>query len=131
MPKIKFRTVTLLGSFVVVGLLVGVSDGDRVLAQNGSGGKQTAAEMKSTEQQTRGQLLFVQRCSLCHLRRHMKEGSPPTVGPDLAGVFKTATPDDEKVLRGVILKGTPNMPGWQYSFDTKDMDDLIAYLKTM
>jgi len=129
MSKFGIRTVLLLGSFVVLILLVGVYDS--AMAQNGSGGKQSAAEMKLTEQQTQGQLLFVQRCSICHLRRHMKEGSPPTVGPDLAGVFKNATPEDEKVLRGVILKGTPNMPGWQYSFDSKDMDDLVAYLKTM
>jgi mono/diheme cytochrome c family protein len=121
--------VVFWGSFVVAGLLLALSGSVR--AQGGSGEKQSAAEMKSTEQETRGQLLFVQRCSICHLRRHMKEGSPPTVGPDLAGVFKTATPEQEKALRDFILKGTPDMPGWRYSFDAKDMDDLVAYLKTM
>lgn len=86
---------------------------------------------KLDEQERRGEGLFVQRCSLCHLPRKLKFGSPPVVGPSLSGQFKDATPDQMKVLRNFILKGGPDMPGFQYGLDPKDVDDLIVYLKTL
>jgi mono/diheme cytochrome c family protein len=86
---------------------------------------------KLNEQEKRGEGLFVQRCSLCHLPRNLKFGSPPVVGPILAGQFKDVGPDQMKILRGFILKGGPDMPGFQYGLDPKEVDDLIAYLKTL
>ena len=75
--------------------------------------------------------MFRQRCSLCHLPRILKFGSPAVIGPDLRGVFKEAGPDKQKLLRGTILKGGPDMPGFQYGLEPKEVDDLIAYLKTL
>ena len=89
-----------------------------------------AAE-KLNEQETQGQGLFLQRCSLCHLPRKLKFGSPPVIGPSLSGQFKDAAPDQLKILRGFILKGGPDMPGFQYGLEPKEVDDLIAYLKTL
>jgi mono/diheme cytochrome c family protein len=86
---------------------------------------------KLSEQARRGEGLFLQRCSLCHLPRKLKFGSPPVVGPSLSGQFKDATPDQQKILRGFILKGGPNMPGFQYGLETKEVDELVAYLKTL
>jgi mono/diheme cytochrome c family protein len=86
---------------------------------------------KLNEQETRGEGLFLQRCSLCHLPRKLKFGSPPVIGPSLSGQFKDATPDQMKILRGFILKGGPNMPGFQYGLESKEVDDLIVYLKTL
>jgi mono/diheme cytochrome c family protein len=86
---------------------------------------------KLNDQETRGQGLFLQRCSLCHLPRKLKFGSPPVIGPSLSGQFKDATPDQMKILRGFISKGGPNMPGFQYGLEPKELDDLIAYLKTL
>jgi len=86
---------------------------------------------KPGEQATRGEGLFLQRCSLCHLPRKLKFGSPPVIGPILSGQFKDATPDQLKTLRGFILKGGPDMPGFQYGLEPKEVDDLIAYLKTL
>lgn len=83
------------------------------------------------EPQRRGEGLFLQRCSLCHLPRKLKFGSPAVVGPSLAGQFKDATPEQMKVLRGFILKGGPDMPGFQYGLEPKEIDDLIEYLKTL
>jgi mono/diheme cytochrome c family protein len=99
-------------------------------AQSKSGAAQPAAE-KLSEEAIRGEGLFLQRCSLCHLPRKLKFGSPPVVGPSLSGQFKDATPDQMKVLRGFILKGGPDMPGFQYGLEAKDVEDLIAYLKTL
>lgn len=81
-------------------------------------------------EQRRGEGLFLQRCSICHLPRKLKFGSPPVIGPSLSGQFKDATPEQMKTLRGFILKGGPDMPGFQYGLDPKEIDDLIAYLKT-
>lgn len=83
------------------------------------------------EQTRRGEGLFLQRCSLCHLPRKLKFGSPSVIGPSLGSQFKDATPDQMKVLQGFILKGGPDMPGFQYGLDTKQLDDLMAYLKTL
>jgi mono/diheme cytochrome c family protein len=89
----------------------------------------TAAKLSGEER--RGEGLFLQRCSLCHLPRKLKFGSPPVIGPDLSGQFKDAAPDQMKTLRGFILKGGPDMPGFQYGLEPKEIDDLIAYLKTL
>ena len=90
-----------------------------------------AATEKLSEQTRRGEGLFLQRCSICHLPRKLKFGSPPVIGPSLSGQFKDASPEQMKVLRGFILKGGPDMPGFQYGLDTKQIDDLIEYLKTL
>jgi len=90
-----------------------------------------ASTPKLTEQETRGEGLFLQRCSLCHLPRKLKFGSPPVVGPNLSGLFKEADADQQKFLRGLILKGDPKMPGFQYGLEANEVDDLIAYLKTL
>lgn len=102
----------------------------RLFAQN-TPGAAAASPAKLNEQETRGENLFRQRCSLCHLPRKLKFGSPPVVGPDLTELFKEAGPDKMKLLRGTILKGGPDMPGFQYGLEPKEVDDLIAYLKTL
>ena len=128
MPRIKTVVVALAS---IVGLAMIYSRGPQlVLAQNAPA---TAASSpaKLTEQETRGENLFRQRCSLCHLPRKLKFGSPAVIGPDLTGLFKEAGPDKMKLLKGSILKGSPNMPGFQYGLELKEVDDLIAYLKTL
>ena len=125
----KILPVIFLGSFLLAGIYTGPAA--LLFAQGGSGTKQSGAEPKLTAEQARGENLFIQRCALCHLVRKLKFGAPPIKGPILAGVFKGATPVKEKALRELIMKGTPNMPGYQYDFDSKEMDDLISYLKTM
>jgi mono/diheme cytochrome c family protein len=91
----------------------------------------SGAEAKLSQQQYKGQGLFLQRCSLCHLARNLKFGAPATVGPSLKNVFKNTSSDEEKDLRTFILNGTPHMPGFRYALSPGEMDDLIAYLKVM
>lgn len=131
MSKKSMWSGILVAGFVLAGLYVGQGRPAFAQAQGDSSTKPAPAAPMYTEQQWRGEGLFLQRCSICHLVKKLKNiGSPPTVGPDLTGLFATATPDDEKTLRAFILKGSPNMPGFQYGLETKDIDDLIAYLKT-
>jgi mono/diheme cytochrome c family protein len=102
----------------------------RLSAQAASPATPRAAASLS-EQERRGEGLFLQRCSLCHLPRKLKFGSPSVIGPSLSGQFKDAAPEQMKTLRGFILKGGPDMPGFQYGLEPKEIDDLVAYLKTL
>ena len=84
------------------------------------------------EQQKRGEGLFLQRCSVCHVAKVLKK-THPSFGPSLSGLLrdeKTA-PEKEKFARQFILNGGPNMPGFQYGLEPKEIDDLNAYLKTL
>ena len=99
-------------------------------AQNKPAVTLPAAE-RLNEQESRGEGLFLQRCSLCHLPRKLKFGSPPVIGPSLSGQFKNADPDQLKTLQSFILKGGPDMPGFQYGLEPKEVDDLVAFLKTL
>jgi mono/diheme cytochrome c family protein len=127
MPRKK--TVIAALSFVLSLPIVYMPRAARLFAQS-SPATAAASPAKLNEQETRGENLFRQRCSLCHLPRKLKFGSPAVIGPDLTGLFKEAGPDKMKLLRGTILKGGPNMPGFQYGLEPKEVDDLIAYLKT-
>ena|ERR1700732_3730979 len=129
MLKNQTLFIALCGALVLVALDSG--RGALLSAQTGPVTKKTVAENRLNDQETRGEGLFLQRCSLCHLPRKLKFGSPPTVGPSLSGAFKGATPEVEKALRQFILKGSSDMPGFQYGLEPKEMDDLVSYLKTL
>lgn len=124
---LNLRTIALS----VLGLAAICSHGASSLKAQNNSSSTVPATRKLTEQESRGEGFFLQRCSLCHLPRKLKFGSPPVIGPSLSGQFRDATPDEMKVLRGFILKGGPDMPGFQYGLEPKEVDDLIAYLKTL
>jgi mono/diheme cytochrome c family protein len=124
---LKIRTITI----AILGPAILYCAGTANLPAQTKPAAPANATEKLDEQETRGQGLFLQRCSLCHLPRKLKFGSPPVIGPSLSGQFKDVDAGQLKILRGFILKGGPDMPGFQYGLETKDVDDLIAYLKTL
>ena len=88
------------------------------------------------EQQRTGKRLFLQNCGLCHVPEPKNPKDPKdlgtTVGPRLEGLFSGAKPRPEAVVRTFVLSGVEGkMPGFQYSLEPKDMDAVIAYLKTL
>lgn len=129
MPKMKPLLMGLLGAAVLSAFHTGQSE--LLSAQQRPGRNLTATEKELNEIQTRGEGLFRQRCAVCHLPRPLKFGSAPIVGPKLFGVFKAADPEQEKALREFILRGGPDMPGFRYGLDSKEVDDLVSYLKTL
>ena len=125
--KLNIFFVTLWGSLLLSSALIGAAT--HLAVQDGSGTKQADTEPKLTEDQARGEGLFLQKCSVCHMQRIFKWGKPPARGPNLAGVFKNASADEEKVLKELIMKGNPDMPGFRYDIDSEQMNALIEYLK--
>jgi mono/diheme cytochrome c family protein len=91
-------------------------------------GKSSAAPHLSP-QESRGEGLFLQHCALCHSPKLVKPHKP--VGPSLSGVLKDADADQEKAIREFILTGTEKMPGFRYGLKPSELDDIIAYIKTL
>ncbi|OFW13383.1 MAG: hypothetical protein A3F69_05845 [Acidobacteria bacterium RIFCSPLOWO2_12_FULL_66_10] len=79
----------------------------------------------------RGEISFYQRCALCHLDRMNKDETfKQILGVPMTGILKDASPSREAAVRELIKKGGFRMPGFQYSLNAKQMDELVAYLKT-
>lgn len=78
----------------------------------------------------RGEIWFYQRCALCHMERIVKDETFQPLGPSLKGLLKDASASKEAAVRAVITTGTLRMPGFQYGLDAKELDELIAFLKT-
>ena len=112
--------------------LFGLTTG--IMAQSAKPGSTFMPNPKLNEQEKRGQFLFLERCALCHVPKYGKEVSTPRIPPiwfNLEGLFKNADPDQEKMVREQILNGSDRMPGWKYTLAPKQIDDIIAYLKTL
>lgn len=101
----------------------------------------TQAKTELDDQEIRGEGLFIQRCGLCHLPKRGDGKGPVSaepVGGILSGVLKGVNSNKVDHVRQVILQGTPirgdarfHSLGFRYSLGPKQVDDLIAYLKTL
>ena len=89
--------------------------------------RKAATPPSLSEDELSGKKLFVQRCALCH--DLLGQPASTTVGPWVDG--ETVKSRGEERVRAQIMKGSRRMPGWQYTFDAPQMDQLIAYLKTV
>ena len=88
------------------------------------------------EQQRAGEGLFLQNCSYCHTPRKKNPKSSvetgTALGPLLSSLFRGANTRREEVVRQFIQRGSPQkMPGFQYALEPREIDNLIAYLKTL
>lgn len=75
----------------------------------------------------RGRVLWVQRCALCH--DGVGQPSYHTMGPWLDA--DTVRRLGEPAVRAVIAAGTAKMPEFRYDLDARQVDDLLAFLKTV
>jgi mono/diheme cytochrome c family protein len=80
---------------------------------------------------TRGEAWFYQRCALCHMGRIVKDDVYQPMGPRLDGLLKEKSAEREKLVRQQIQRGSPRMPGFQYTFTPAEFEELMAYIKTL
>jgi mono/diheme cytochrome c family protein len=87
---------------------------------------QSSANISPSDVRKMGQRLFQQRCSVCHIPTAYATRS---YGPRL---YKDFVLDNEDYVRGIILDGRPGfMPGWKYTLQSEQIDEIIEYLKTV
>jgi cytochrome c5 len=79
-----------------------------------------------TAAQAAGKKRFVQRCSVCHLPALP---SYTAFGPLLDGNVIASRGDEAE--REQIMRGSPRMPGFQYTLSPAEIDQIIGYLKTL
>jgi mono/diheme cytochrome c family protein len=96
--------------------------------QNAGARKSVAARPMLNEQQKSGEAWFVQNCTLCHMptnqKKRLKIQAPP-----LEGMYGEDA--DSDALRQFIQQGIPGMmPAFRFGLDAKQVDDIVAYLKT-
>jgi len=84
-----------------------------------------AASAQSGDMQLPGERLFRQHCSVCHLKPSIVNN---TFGPTLS---KEVVEGKEAAVKEFIAKGTPRMPGFQYTLQPTQIDAVLAYLKTV
>jgi len=100
-----------------------------LVAAQSKGPSSTNPAPTLNDQQKAGEALFLQNCPLCHVYSDQKKsvGIPM---PPLTGLFRKSINED--AVRQLILQGIPKkMPGFRYDLEPKELDDIIAYLKTL
>lgn len=80
---------------------------------------------QQADQQQLGMRLFNQSCRVCHTKPTLVS---PQYGPALSMNTLGGKAD---VMREVISKGTPRMPGFKYDFQPAEIDAIVAYIKTI
>lgn len=74
-----------------------------------------------------GLTIFRKSCSVCH---SIHQGQTK-VGPPLYGELRAGSGHSEQTVRHIVIDGKGNMPAFKEKLDSGQMDDLIAYLKTL
>jgi mono/diheme cytochrome c family protein len=74
-----------------------------------------------------GALLYRKHCAHCHIR----QPGQPSLAPDLAAYFNRSPQPPAREIKQVIREGKNTMPPFDQQLSSSDVDDLIAYLKTL
>ena len=82
-----------------------------------------AQDLNDTQRQ--GQHLFNQSCRVCHAKPQLNSAQ---YGPVLS---KETLGGQEEALRAFISNGTSRMPGFKFQFETRQINAIVAYLKTL
>ena len=118
--------ICLLGSLSVI---PAGSPGSWGQAQETPPSTTTSTQGNSEE----GKKIFRGRCSRCHLATSTKE----RLGPGLKGLFeqekllRTGLAATDGNVRKVIVNGSRSMPPFGRVITDEQLDDLIAYLRTL
>jgi mono/diheme cytochrome c family protein len=80
------------------------------------------APLMLTEAQLNGRRIVAQRCANCHA------GNPRQPGPPLGKQIVESR--GEEFIRNKVKKGSALMPGFEYTLQAGQIDDIIRFLKT-
>jgi mono/diheme cytochrome c family protein len=80
------------------------------------------APLSLNETELKGRKLFAQRCANCH------GGTTQRPGPPLGQ--QTVERRGESFIREKARKGSMTMPGFEYTLEPVQIDQIIAFLKT-
>lgn len=122
---ITYYCRTILATFAIVGIVCSS------LACDVEPHK-TDADLGLNAQQAHGRRVFEQRCQECHfayIPRNLH-------GPSLQGLFKkpamsSGIPANDERVREVIVLGRSKMPAFGRVLTAQQVDDLMAYLRTL
>ncbi len=95
-------------------------------------GTAVSEEAAATEAIARGRLIYRAHCAGCHPTDPARNG----YGPTLPGLFEKEAmaaggPVSEETVRAQILAPAGTMPAFEGRLDEGEMDDLLAYMKTL
>jgi len=112
-------------------LLIVLAAAGAILAVAGCSGAESRSPALTPEA-SRGQRLFQGTCAACH----RADSTDPLNGPGLKGIFQkpyfpSGAPANDERAREVIKMGRRTMPPYGQILDNRQIDDLIAYLKTL
>ena len=96
------------------------------------GGAQKKNSDKKGPDTAKAQVIFKENCAVCH----WPDKTEKRIGPGLKGLFQReklsdGRPVNEENVRDIILKGSDKMLPFAEKLDAKQVDALIAYLKTL
>jgi mono/diheme cytochrome c family protein len=115
-------------AFLLFSLCVVISPINQAAQRAGAPGPQPG--VPQTDQQRRGEALFVQNCPLCHVYSKQKQDVDVLASTFLIGMFRGDKPLTDAMARRFIMEGIPKMmPTFKYQLDSKQIDDIIEYLK--
>lgn len=98
----------------------------KVVTRNFDNSKLTAPTGLSEEAYT-GRVIWLQKCAFCH--DGVGQPTYKTMGPWLGAEVVKSFGEDS--VRAFINNGDPRMPAFKYALDSKQVDDVIAFLKTI
>ena len=129
--KDSSRAVTGLWYLICVGLVIGLSFFGGELVYGPAQSKATAEVSSALAKKGNG--LFRENCSMCHFT----DKSDKKVGPGLKGLFdKENLPVSgqevtEASVREQLITPYENMPSFEDKLTEKEIDAILAYLKTL
>jgi mono/diheme cytochrome c family protein len=94
--------------------------------------RKSDAELGLNPQQAAGRRLFDNHCSRCHRAYSSRD----LQGPSLKGVFRkpyltSGQPANDERVTDLIRYGRSKMPGYGQVLTQQQLDDLMAYLRTL
>lgn len=88
--------------------------------------QQVTSQPALSSQQREGRQIFQRKCAVCHVPA---SSIAEPYGPKLS---KALVEGNESDVRQLIMNGSdPQMPGWKYTLQPDQINNVIEYLKTL